>query len=137
SREPIKQFHTKAQGKIQRHKEEVFLCAFVSSFVPLCETLSYKSNGLRVVSVGAFHPRSFSFHCGSVSRRNLLTSSIRVRYAGWISSKNCRCPSVGAKFVSSEKKRLPISSATWSRPGNPSPSLRAASLSCNVSTSLM
>src|ERR1043165_1081520 len=34
------EFHTKAQRKTQRHKEtpDFFLGAFVSSFVPLCET---------------------------------------------------------------------------------------------------
>jgi len=35
-----KTFHTKAQRKTQSHKgkNEILLCAFVSSFVPLCET---------------------------------------------------------------------------------------------------
>ena len=49
---------------------------------PGATALGYGSRGFRVVNVGAFHARSFSFHCGNVSRKNLFTSSTRARYAG-------------------------------------------------------
>ena len=68
---------------------QIYLCVFAPKW-SIIEPLRHKesnqkSTGFRVVSVGRFQARSFSFHCGTVSLMKRFASVMRSRNSGWIS----------------------------------------------------